>query len=207
MAAIIFDFDGTIADTFETVVGIFYSLTGRKQPLPHEEIERLRGMSLPRAAEELHIKPWKMPFLLLLGRRRMTRRMNAIDAHPGVVEIIKKLHNEGHQLYIMSSNSLRNIQKFLRRHDLAYEFINVYGSAGLLSKARVLKKVVKQNRLDKNDTWYIGDEVRDVVAAQHAGVRVIAVTWGYNTAEILQEHRPTKLVRTPGQIIVTLEES
>jgi phosphoglycolate phosphatase len=206
MAAIIFDFDGTIADTFETVVGIFYSLTGRKQALPHAEIQRLRGLTLSQAAEELRIKPWKLPFLLLLGRRRMTKRMNSIQAHAGVVDTIKKLHNEGHQLFIMSSNSERNIMKFLSQQELAYEFVRVYGGAGLLNKARVLKRVIKQNRLTANDCWYVGDEARDVVAAQHAGVRVMAVTWGYNNAAILEKHQPTKLVHRPEQIITILEE-
>jgi phosphoglycolate phosphatase len=206
MAAIIFDFDGTIADTFETVVRIFYGLTGRKDALPPAEVERLRGMSLTHAAEDLQIRPWKMPFLLLLGRRRMTKQMHSIKAHAGITETIKKLHNEGHQLFIMSSNSERNIMKFLRQHEMAYEFVRVYGGAGLLNKARVLKRVIKQNRLEANDCWYVGDEVRDVMAAQHANVRVMAVTWGYNNAAILEEHQPTKLVNRPEQIITILEE-
>lgn len=207
MAALIFDFDGTIADSFELVVSIFYHITNQPHHLPPEEIERLRGMSLVQAAEELHIPPWKMPFLVILGRRRMTKQIGDIRAHKGIVEVIRKLHNEGHQLYIMSSNSNRNILKFLARNEIVYEFVNVYGGAGLLNKARLLNRVLKKNNLDKNDTWYIGDEVRDIVASQHAGVRVMAVSWGYNTKAILSEHQPTKLIDEPEEIITTLEES
>ena len=206
MAALIFDFDGTIADTFETVVGIFYELPGRKKFLTPEEIQKLRGLSLAGVTEELHVSPWRIPFLLMLGRRRMKRRMHTIKAHAGIPEMIKKLHNEGHQLYILSSNSERNIQLFLSRHDMAYAFVKIYGGVGLFGKAHMLKKVIKQNRLDRKDTWYVGDEVRDVAGAKAADVRIMAVGWGYNTAEILAKHEPTKLIGKPADIIATMEE-
>lgn len=207
MAALIFDFDGTIADSFEEVLRIFYELMGRKGVLEAAEIERLQGMSLVQAAKELHIRPWLMPFLVIRGRMRMGRRMAGVKAHQGIVEALKKLHNEGHQLYILSSNSTRNIQKFLVTHDLAYEFVNIYGGVGLLSKARALKRVMKENRLDANESWYVGDEVRDVEGAQRAGIPIMAVTWGFNTSKVLASHKPTRLVEKPEQIIKILEEN
>ncbi len=207
MSAIIFDFDGTIADTFETVVQIFYDLTGRHEKVSPKEIERLRSMTLLHAAEELHVRPWKMPFLLMRGRRRMSKQMTHVYAHRDVPAVIKKLHAEGHQLFIMSSNSTHNIKLFLKKHDLTAEFVEIYGSVGLLNKSKVLKKVIKRNNLDANDTWYIGDEIRDVVGAHHADVRVMAVDWGYNTADILKTYNPTKLLHIPIEIIAVLEES
>jgi phosphoglycolate phosphatase len=207
MSAIIFDFDGTIADSFEEVLRVFYDMTGRKEALDPAKIERLRGMSLVHAAEEIHVRPWLMPLLIMRGRRRMGRRMEHVHAHKGVPEIIKKLHNEGHQLYIVSSNSSWNIQKFLGRHDLAYEFVNIYGGVGLLNKGRALKKVMKKNRLDKADTWYVGDEVRDIVGAHNAGIPIMSVSWGFNTDEILKAHNPTILIDKPEEIISILEET
>jgi phosphoglycolate phosphatase len=207
VAAIIFDFDGTIADTFEAVIGIFQKLTGNNDPVDPVEVERLRGMSLMHAAEDLHIRPWKMPFLLLRGRRQMGKQIKSIQAHREMPETIRKLQHEGHQLFIVSSNSTRNIQTFLRQHDMAYEFVRIYGGAGLFNKGRLLKKVLRQNRLEVTDSWYIGDEVRDIVSAHAAGLRVMAVGWGYNTPEILEAHNPTKLIRAPAEIITVLEES
>jgi phosphoglycolate phosphatase len=206
MAAIIFDFDGTIADTFDDVVRILHDLTGRHEPLPPDEIERLRGMTLMNAAEEMHVAPWKMPFLIIRIRRRMKRKMADIPAHRGIEEVIQKLQAEGHQLYITSTNSGRNIQTFLRHHGLVYEFVRIYSGVGLFHKTRALKKIIRQNNLNPDDTWYVGDEVRDVVGGQQAGLRVVAVTWGYNNAAILREHHPTVLVRSPTELLKTLEE-
>jgi phosphoglycolate phosphatase len=207
MAAIIFDFDGTIADTFGEVLNIFNELMGRDEPIGDAELERLRGMSLMQAAEELRVKPWRMPFLLMRGRRKMTKRIKNINAFEGMPEVIKKLQNEGHQLFVLSTNSTKNINKFLIRHELAYAFARVYGGAGLLNKARIIKKVVRQNGLDPTDTWYVGDEVRDILGAQHAVIPIMSVTWGYNTPEILKKHKPTTLIDRPADIIRVLEEA
>jgi phosphoglycolate phosphatase-like HAD superfamily hydrolase len=207
MAAIIFDFDGTLADTFETVLHILGELMGHEGPIDQAEVGRLRGMSMMKAAEELRIKPWRMPFMVMRGRRKMSKRIDAIQVVPGMPEVIKKLQNEGHQLFILSTNSVKNIEKFLVRHELIYAFARVYGNVGLLNKARIIKKVVKQNQLDPNETWYVGDEVRDIIGAKHADIRIMAVTWGYNTPAILKKHEPTTLVDTPADIIRTLEEA
>ncbi|HEY5442247.1 MAG TPA: HAD-IA family hydrolase [Candidatus Saccharimonadales bacterium] len=205
MAAIIFDFDGTIADSFETVVGIFHELTGRHDPLPQDEIERLRGLSLLHAAEELHVHLWKMPFLLMRGRRRMTQSMSVIQPYPEVPAVIRKLYDEGHQLFIVSSNSTKNIQQFLRQHYMGREFVSVYGGVGLLGKARMLKRVLRRNKLDPKTVWYVGDEVRDITGAREAGLRVAAVTWGYNNAKILSEHQPTRLIKSPDELLKLLQ--
>src|SRR5262245_13801927 len=43
---------------------------------------------------------------------------------------------------------------------------------------------------------YVGDEVRDIEAARKA-----AVTWGFNTRDLLARHRPDHLVERPDQLL------
>jgi phosphoglycolate phosphatase len=202
---IIFDFDGTIADSFEMVVGIVQELSGHPRSLSPDEVERLRGMSLVHVGEELHFRPWEVPFLLMRGRRRMTRRLMHVAVHQGLPAVIRRLHADGHQLFIVSSNSQKNIRLFLRHHHLSKEFTGLYGGVGLLGKGRMLRKVLRRNRLDSQDTWFVGDEVRDVTAAQAVGIPVVAVTWGFNNATILSKHHPTHLIETPEQLLDLLQ--
>jgi phosphoglycolate phosphatase len=86
------------------------------------------------------------------------------------------------------------------------EFVDLYGGVGLLGKGRVLRRVLKRNSLDPEHTWYVGDEVRDITSAREAGLRIMSVTWGFNNAEILQKHRPTRLIETPDELLDNLEE-
>jgi phosphoglycolate phosphatase len=202
MSNIIFDFDGTIADSFATVIDIFYALTDPgKAQLPGDEIERLRGMSLLQVAKELKVEPWRIPFLVARGRQRMRSQMKSMNVIKDMPEVIRQLSAAGHHLYIMSSNSVQNIEIFVEKHELGSNFIKLYGGVGLLSKAMVLKKIMRQNKLKTPETYYIGDEVRDIEGAKRAGLQMISVTWGYNNETVLAAHQPDYLVRKPREIL------
>jgi len=201
MKAIIFDFDGTIADSFGEVIALIHELTGTHERMTDKEIERLRGMSAYRVARELEIKPWKIPFLVAKGRRLLRKEMSKISVFPGITDVIQRLSEQGHKLYIMSSNSVQNIHELLEREALDNEFIKIYGGVGLFGKARVLKKIIRQNQLRAGDTYYVGDEVRDIEGAQRAGVHIISVAWGYNNAQALAAHKPDWLIKTPQELL------
>lgn len=200
MGNIIFDFDGTIADSFALAVHIYEQLLRGGEPMPPEEIERLRSMSMLHVALELKIAPWRVPWLLARGRTLMRRRINTVEAFEGMPELIRQLNQDGHKLFITSSNSVQNIKPLLKRYDLRKEFIKLYGSAGLFGKANLLKRLIGRQKLDPNETFYIGDEVRDIEASKRAGIKVVAVTWGYNSEVILREHHPDFVAKTPADI-------
>lgn len=200
MSTIIFDFDGTIADTFKRALEIAAELTGTTERVTPAEIARLRGMSAYQVIQELRIHPWKMPFLVSRGRKKLREEMDRIRAVDGMPRVIKQLKASGHELYIVSSNSEQNIKFFLKQHDLEQEFAVVDGGAGIFRKARRLRHLIKRNKLDADDVFYVGDEVRDIEAAKHAGVRIISVTWGYNNMAALVAHHPDFVARKPADI-------
>lgn len=202
--AVIFDFDGTIADTFRLSIGIFEKMTKRDAVFSEEEIERLRGLSGLHVIHELQIRPWLVPFLLVRGRSMMRRSVPSIQLFKGVKPLIAELHEREIPLYITSSNSTANIMEFLRVHGMDQYFVRVYGNVGLFGKARVLRRVVRANRLDPAQVTYVGDETRDIEAAKHIGIRNVAVTWGFNSAALLEAHEPDALARTPAELAKAL---
>lgn len=200
MANVIFDFDGTIADSLSVAISIFEELMRDGKALLPDEIERLRAMSMVEVALELRITPWKVPFLLARGRKMMRQRMDTVEAFDGMPELIRQLHEDGHRLYIMSSNSVHNITPLLERYNLHKQFIKLYGSAGVFGKDNVLRRMLKRQKLNPAETYYVGDEVRDIEAAKKAGIPIISVEWGYNSAEILRKHKPDFFVTKPKEI-------
>ncbi len=207
MANIIFDFDGTIADSLPATIAIFEELLRGGKPMTPEEVERLRGMSLLRVGAELRIVPWKAPLLLARGRSRMRRRMKTIPIFPGIAETIRQLRADGHTLYVVSSNSTQNIRIFLKQHKLDTEFVRLYGSAGIFGKTKLLRTMLRRTRVDHTNTYYIGDEVRDIEAAKKNSIKVIAVTWGYNNAAILHDHSPDVMAASPAEILNALQDA
>lgn len=206
MAAILFDFDGTIADSFDFVVGFLEQHVRHGRKLTDTEKQTLHGMNMEQMATYLGCPRWRLPLLFIVGRRSMGRIIYNVPIFEGMGKVIEQLYAEGHELVIVSSNNTRNIKKFLKQHHLHKFFIDIYGGAGIFGKERAIKQVLSRNNLQPEDAIYIGDETRDVIGAHGADTRVIAVTWGFDKQETLAGKKPTALADRPQDIIRILEE-
>jgi phosphoglycolate phosphatase len=200
MKTLIFDFDGTIGDSFELVLDIAHELLGIDR-FDEKEIARLRGMPPAKIIRELHIPFTRLPRLILKGRQKMHERIGEVHPFRGMPEVLHALHTAGHHLLVMSSNSERNVRIFLRTNNLESYFDGVYGGAAVFNKASALRKVMRRNRLAAVDCYYVGDEVRDIVAAAKVGIEPVAVAWGYQTAEALKQYHPFALAKVPADLL------
>lgn len=203
MKTLVFDFDGTLADSFELVIDIAYELTGVPRQ-NEEQVAKLRKLPLLKAARELHIPAHKAPRMLIKGRQLMHERIHEVHPFPGVPEVLRALHEANYHMLVISSNSEQNVRTFLRVNNLESYFDGVYGGASIISKAGTLKKVLKRNRLEPGNCYYIGDEVRDIVAATKVGMEPIAVAWGYQAPEALAEYHPFALANDPPHLLAIL---
>lgn len=195
---IIFDFDGTIADTFWVFVTVVSEAAGVTPT--DEEIEAGRGIPAMQLMRKYHVPLWKIPSMVAAGRRMTNDHVNEIKVFSNVADIIKSLHAAGHILSIISSNTEKNMKIILDNNDLTRYFSDIVGGVKMLGKAPVLRKLLQS--YDTNmTTLYVGDEVRDVEGAQKANVPVAAVTWGYQNETILQQHKPNFIVHSPDEIM------
>lgn len=198
---LIFDFDGTIADSFDVAESIFYELTGREPVTDPGLREHLRSLPLLKAAKEMRISATQMPRLLIKGRAMMQSRISQVVSFKDINPVLHELHEEGFRLFIISSNSQPNVLTFIENNKLEDCFDAIYGGIGLFSKARAIRKVMWRNKLKSKDTYYIGDEVRDINAAKRARVKSIAVEWGYNDSLALEKQHPFSIAKHPDDLL------
>jgi phosphoglycolate phosphatase len=194
--AIIFDLDGTLADSISVLLEIINEMKIINRELTYTDYEKAKDLSVPAILKEFNIPLLKAPGLLVKGRGELTKRIEEVPFFAGMDKVVQSLAKD-HRLFVMSSNSLENVQKFLELHGIRQSFEDVHGGVGIFSKAKMLKKIVKTHKMDSAETYYVGDEVRDIEAAKKAGLRSIAVTWGFNGEHFLRAHNPDYLVRTP----------
>lgn len=205
MRHIIFDFDGTLADSLPLVIEIAEELLG---PLNLSESEKTRLRNLPMRAvlKESGIAYSKILRLVVKGRAMIKQRMDELNIIPDLGKEIKAIKSDGYMLYVLSSNSEGNIRSFLKRNDLLDCFSDVKGSIGLFSKTSALKKFLKVKKIDKNDCLYVGDEVRDVDASKKLGIPIISVAWGFNGEKILKASDPDVLIQKPSDLLGAIEK-
>ncbi|MBL8121477.1 HAD hydrolase-like protein [Candidatus Saccharibacteria bacterium] len=206
MNAVIFDFDGTIVDSLAAVIKVYEDLMKKPRRFSKEEIEELQHKDLLQIALELNIPKWKIPWLLFRGRRMFRSHMRSVKVHEGMPEVIADLHDRGVPLYVLSSNGTSNVQKYLQWNNLDKYFLAVYGGAGLLGKARKLHKLFAQEGVTAEGSWYVGDETRDIIGAKAADLKIVAVSWGYNSRQALLDREPDELADTPEELAKVLKE-
>jgi phosphoglycolate phosphatase len=200
----IFDFDGTIADTFDAVVRVLNALAqefGYHTASP-SEVEQLRGLPPVEVAQRLGVTWTKVPKIAARVRKGMMHSMPQVAPCAGVPEALQVLREQGLSIGLLTSNSRENVDVFLDNHPLRFDFIST--GSGLWSKHRRLTAVLRRRGLAAAETAYIGDEVRDIEAGRKLGARVIAVGWGYTSPELLREHKPDALILRASELVGAL---
>lgn len=204
---IIFDFDGTIADTLDTVVNISNRLAanfGYKQT-SQEEIAYLKNLNSREIIKQSGISIFKVPFLIRKVKAELNKEIKNLKPIPGIKEALTQIKNKNHQLLILTSNSKENVVSFLEENDMQNLFEFIVSGATLFGKSRIINNILKQENLSSQQVFYIGDETRDIEAARKSGIKVIAVGWGFNSKKVLAEQNPDYLVHHPQEIIYLIE--
>ena len=60
-------------------------------------------------------------------------------------------------------------------------------------------------KVKKDEVLYIGDSDVDVYTGRAAGVKTVAVKWGYRSIEVLVEAKPDHIIESPEEIISIAE--
>jgi len=206
---LVFDFDGTIADTLGETRLIFNQLApdyGIRQ-VAANELDHLRHLSLKELLDHLDIPKRRVPALISRGTSMMRGNITQLQLIPGMAEMLIELRRHVRSFGILTSNATANVDLFLRTHGLREPFDFISSTSKLTGKAKHLKAICKTFSLKPEELLYIGDELRDVKASQKAGVPIAAVTWGFNSRESLAASAPTYLFDTPADFLQLLTES
>lgn len=209
MKGVIFDFDGTIADSLAAVIKVVQQINNNYDPPTKEEEAALQNRGLLDVALAMGMPWYKIPYYILWGRSIFRHHGDVIKVHPGMDVLIKNLHKKKVPIYVVSSNKEENVRDFLRKYGLEEYFTRVVGSAFILNKASTYRRLLKEENLEPSDVWCIGDERVDIRSAHKIGAPIIAVTWGYNSRESLKHMHPEHLVREASEItqILLLDEA
>ena len=191
--AIIFDLDGTLVDSAEDLrAAVNAMLNERGLPsIAANEIKRMIGDGVAKLVERaLHAAAGNTEqkdeatarFLEIYEAKpaALTR------CYPGVVETLEALQRRPFRLAVVTNKPTFATQTILRALSLVDFFSTVIGGDTLPQRKphpAPLLEVARQFALGVDEMLMVGDNIHDVDAARAAGMRCVAVSYGYH-------HRP-----------------
>lgn len=196
-ALAVFDFDGTLADSFNVFRRCLDEAAAVHgfQPIAAHETEQVRRMSSRELMAHLNVPLWKVPTLAVDMRRRMFQHVDQIKPFPHTADTLNALHDQGVTLALVTSNSLEAARHVLG-DDLLALFDQRHCGTSLFGKRFKLRELLWTVRLPATAMTYIGDEIRDANAARAVGARFIGVGWGYTHPDALQTHSDTPVLQS-----------
>ena len=183
---ILFNFNGTIVDTSSLAIDIYNEIAEKKgyRKINDEEVEYLSTLSVTDRFKRLNVPIYKLPSLGITIKQKYQRYIPNLDPVSGINEVIHELKKRGYRLGFLTTNSRDVTHQFLTSNSMDV-FDYTHYSFNPFSKTKEISSFLKKNKLNTEDVFYIGDELRDIKAARANQLCCAAVTWGYDSVKLL----------------------
>ena len=205
MKLVIFDFDGTLADSLGWLIGISDRLADEYgfDRIDKAQVAMLRRNDAATLLRLHHVPLWKVPFIASRFRKLMAQQIHMITLFPGVDDLFERITQAGAKLAVVTSNSCANVRRVLGEKNMG-RLAACEGGVSLFGKRRKLRKVLRRTGIHPAEAIFIGDEIRDIEAARHAGIASGAVAWGFTDVDTLKAHAPDMLFSSVAEILLSL---
>lgn len=200
---VIFDFDGTIADTLETIAVLYNQVASdfNCKPVSFEEKDKFRAMKTHEFLKECNIPVLILPLLAIKIKNELRNEIKKVKPVEGMIKALHDIREAGIKIGVMSSNSVDNIRLFLNENKLHDIFDFIHSGKNIFGKDKVILRLLSKYKLQRNSVVYVGDETRDIEALKRIKVPIIAVSWGFNSHEILEKQNPDALIDNPDELL------
>lgn len=189
--AIIFDYDGVIIDSYKT------NLELAIQYNPHATEQDFINQHMGNVFKDPVIS--YNPENLIECFAFQKERLNEGHLFP-INNVITELYSK-FPLFIVSSTIKENITHFLSLVNLLDYFKDILGADTHKSKLEKFRIILESNSLKPDGCLFITDTVGDILEAHKAGIKTIAVTWGYHKEELLKQHNPEAIVNSAKELL------
>jgi phosphoglycolate phosphatase len=199
---VIFDFDGTLADSYPWFLTILQELTKRYR-LPNlgpADLEKLRAFDIKQILKEYKIPLWKVVLIGNHLKKLMSSQIEHVSLVNGMQPVLDSLREQNIQMAVVTSNAEKNVRRVLGPQNMAY-FDYIESGVSMFGKKSKFQKILKKSGVAASEALSIGDEIRDLKSARDAHIPFGAVSWGYTALKTLQSHAPEEEFESPHQIL------
>ncbi len=201
---LIFDFDGTLANSLGNIWNISNRLAVEfgRQPFSQDQINHFQDLTAGEVIKALKIPLIKLPFVIWRFKKELKKEIEVIQPFGDMQQALVQLKKRGVIMGIVTSNSKSNVEMFLKKLNWDAYFDFVYSTGKLGGKAKLLRQIIKRKKFNPLNVSYVGDEARDIHAAKMINIRSVAVSWGFNSKKLLASLKPDFLIDSPKELVM-----
>lgn len=196
LEGIIFDFDGTLADTLPLCINSFKLAYKETSGIDIEEAEIVKNFGLTEEGicKNLLADKWEEGFKNYLKFYKRDHHLYP-GLFNGMENILNYLRNNNFKLALVTGKGKSSADITLDLYGVRdyFEFIETGSEKGSI-KTESIKKILKKWNIPPENVAYVGDAISDIKESKAAGVNQISVSWATTTDHAkLKEENPTKL--------------
>lgn len=203
--AVLFDLDGTIADTLPLIKKTYAKVFEEMNiPWGNDDVMKMIGLPLREIGGIMAGIGKEEEFFNNYQKQYRELHHNYIKVFPGTREMLINLQEKGLPLGIVTSKSKVGADLTLSSINLAKYFAAVVTVDDTLKHKPDPEPVLlgaEKLGVKPDQAVFVGDSPYDIVAGNRAGVTTIAVSWGMASLEDLKEHSPGYLVTTREELL------
>jgi phosphoglycolate phosphatase len=199
---IFIDFDGVIMDSLEAVLHSFLTI-GPKYGVDwiksKDDVGALLHENFFVSCAEHGIDETALDGMFTEMNQRIHNNDVTVDPFPSMIPVLERTSKKANYI-IVSSNQSVTINHHLARHNLSIHFDQIIGADISRSKAEAIKAFLMKDNLDPSQTLFIGDTRADILEGKLAGVKTVAVLWGYHSEKKLADENPDYIVHNAEEL-------
>lgn len=115
-----------------------------------------------------------------------------------VVELIHQCKERGDFLAVVSSDFPETLLPEVKEYGLENIFNEIITDAN--DKLESVQKIIKENNLKLEDTFFVGDSNHEIDVAKKVGIKSVAVTWGFTSERKLRDRNPDYVAHNPEEL-------
>lgn len=207
--AILFDLDGTLTDSGEGIINCaIYAMEHYGLPIPpREEMRVFAGPPLHQTFAKFGVPQDKLDEAVAIYRERYIP-IGAYEntPYPGIRELLEKLQQDGHRLYVATSKPETTSISILEHFDLARYFTKICGASfdrNRSSKEQVIAYLLEESG-EKDNMIMVGDTTFDIIGANSHGIPAIGVSWGYGEVADMEAAGAAAIAHTTEELFELL---
>ena len=196
---LIFDYDGVLVDSFEIFMQNFIiacKKQGFESIATKKDFLKLFENNMYESMFAMGMTKGQILKIVYFMRDALTENQDKIKVFEGISETLESLSKENN-LVIVTSNETNVVNNFVKERNLEF-FNEVYGSDKSASKIEKIN-MIKAKYPDSN-YFYIGDTKGDIIEGRKAGVKTVAVSWGWHEKEELEKEKPDFIINSPEEL-------